>query len=80
MQTPPTGHLTTPSADALAHAAEIPHCQLCGSGKRTLLVIVTGVMLAVNNGAGSHVQCTRNRMNSHPEETLPGVWQRLCAG
>ena len=36
MQTPPTGHLTTPSADALAHAAEIPHCQLCGSGKRTL--------------------------------------------
>jgi len=36
MQNPNTGHLVTPTADALAGAAAIQHCQLCGSERRTL--------------------------------------------
>jgi 2-polyprenyl-3-methyl-5-hydroxy-6-metoxy-1,4-benzoquinol methylase len=36
MQNPGTGHLVSPSAAALARAAPITHCQLCGSDRRSL--------------------------------------------
>ena len=36
MQAPSSGSKHEVSAAAMSHSAEVPHCQLCGSGERTL--------------------------------------------